>query len=293
MTHVVPPRPASVGLRRLARGCWIPTAHVDDLAARCTAALETSAEYTIVVSTTAARLHGFWLPDLPDVIHLATAAPSIASSSMTRTRRSEFRAHRRQLPDEDLTTMGGLVLSTPARTWRDLAGVLDLPSLVAAGDSVLRAGTSIDELADVVSRTPRARYVRSARRAVPLLDARSRSRPESHLRVAVSAPDLPRFEVNTAVSRSTGGWLAEPDLSIAAAKLALEYQGADHVELRRMRRDLTRNTDMRREGWLCCLYGPAEVFARPWEITAEVRAALARRAPHLLTPRHRPRAGCS
>ena len=70
-----PPQPASVGLSRLARACWIPTAQADDLAARCAAALETSAEYTIVVSTTAARLHGFWLPDLPDVIHLATAAP--------------------------------------------------------------------------------------------------------------------------------------------------------------------------------------------------------------------------
>ena len=67
-------------------------------------------------------------------------------------------------------TMNGLVVSTPARTWRDLAGVLDLPSLVAAGDSVLRCGTSIDELADVINRTLRARYVRTARMAVPLLD---------------------------------------------------------------------------------------------------------------------------
>jgi hypothetical protein len=289
MPYAASPHPARIGMSRLARACWIPTAHADDLAARCAAALETSAEYTVVVGTTAARLHGFWLPDLPDVLHLATAAPGIASSSMTRTRRSEFRAHRRQLPDEDLTTVNGLVVLTPARTWRDLAGVLDLPSLVAAGDSALRAGTTIEELAEVISRTTRARYVRTARAAVSLLDARSRSRPESHLRVAISAPDLPRFEVNVAVSRSTGGWLAEPDLSHEAAKIALEYQGADHAEIKRMRRDLTRNTDMRREGWLCCLYGPAEVFGRPWEITAEIWAALARRAPQLRKPRRRPR----
>lgn len=289
MTEVVAPH-ARAGLSRLARGCWIPTEQAEDLGARCAAALETSAEYTVVVAPTAARLHGFWLPDLPDVLHLATAAPVVASSSMTRTRRAEFCAHRRQLPDEDLMTMSGLVVTTPARTWRDLAGVVGLASLVAAGDSALRAGTSVDDLAGVVGRTARARFIRRARSALPLLDGRSRSRPESHLRVAVSAPDLPRFEVNAAVSRSTGGWLAEPDLSIEAAKLALEYQGADHAEITRMRRDLTRNTDMRREGWLCCLYGPAEVFGRPWEITAEVRAALARRAPHLLTPRrHRPR----
>jgi len=277
------------GLTRLARACWIPTEQFDDLAAQCAAALESSAEYTVVVSTTAARLHGFWLPDAPDVLHLATAAPGVASSSMTRTRRAQFCAHRQQLPDEDLTMIHGLVATTPARTWRDLAGVLDLPSLVAAGDSALRAGTSLEELSDVIRRTSRSRHVRPARTAVPLLDARSRSRPESHLRVAASASDLPRFEVNAAISRSSGGWLAEPDLSLVSAKLALEYQGADHAEIKRMRRDLTRNTDMRREGWLCCLYGPAEVFARPWEIRAEVRAALAQRAPHLLRQRPRPR----
>jgi hypothetical protein len=276
------------GLSRIARACWIPNEQVDDLAGRCAAALESSAGYTVVASTTAARLHGFWLPDLPDALHLATAQPAVASRSMTRTRRPEFCAHRRQLPDEDLTAKHGLVLTTPARTWRDLAGVLDLPSLVAAGDSVLRAGTSVEELTAVINRTTRCRHVRAARIALALLDGRSRSRPESHLRVAVSAPDLPRFEVNVAISRSTGGWLAEPDLSLQPAKLALEYQGADHAEIKRMRRDITRNADLRREGWLCCLYGPAEVFGRPWEIKAEVRALLTRRAPALVR-RHRPR----
>lgn len=285
MSSTTSPRDRRPGLSRLARACWLRTEYVDDLAARCAAALESSAEYTVVVSTTAARLHGFWLPDVPDSLHLATATPGIASRSMTRTRRAEFRAHRWQLPASDVMTVQGLAITTPARTWRDLAGVLGLPSLVAAGDSALRAGTSLDDLVEVIGRTSRGRHVRSARTAVPLLDPRSRSRPESHLRVAVTAADLPRFEVNVAVSRSSGGWLAEPDLSLDAAKIALEYQGADHAELARMRRDLTRNADMRREGWLCFLYGPAEVFGRPWEIRAEVRAAIAHRAPHLLTPR--------
>jgi hypothetical protein len=277
------------GLTRLARGCWIRAEHRDDLAARCAAALETSAEFTIVVGTTAARLHGFWLPDVPDVLHLATAVPGVPNSAMTRTRRSEFRAHRLTVPAEDLMMLHGLVVTTPARTWRALAGILDLPSLVAAGDSTMRAGTALDDLADVVRRTARGRHIRAARAALPLLDARSRSRPESHLRVAVTAPDLPRFEVNTAVGRSSGGWLAEPDLSLEPAKIALEYQGADHATIKRMRRDLTRNADMRREGWLCHLYGPAEVFGRPWEIRAEVRAAIRQRAPHLLKPLRRSR----
>jgi hypothetical protein len=101
-----------------------------------------------------------------------------------------------------------------------------------------------------------------------MLNGRSRSRPESHLRVAASAPDLPPLAVNEAVYRDVGGWLAEPDLSLAEAKIALEYQGADHAKVKRMRKDITRGTDMRREGWRCLPYGPVEVFGRPWQITA-------------------------
>ena len=117
-----------------------------------------------------------------------------------------------------------------------------------------------------------------------MLDARSRSRPESHLRVAVSGAGMPRFDVNVAVYRDVGGWLAEPDLSLAEAKLALEYQGEEHAEVGRMRRDITRGRDARSEGWLFLCYGPAEVFGRPWTIAPEVRAAIADRAPHLLHP---------
>jgi very-short-patch-repair endonuclease len=118
-----------------------------------------------------------------------------------------------------------------------------------------------------------------------MLDPRSRSRPESHLRVALVTAGLTMFDVNRAVQDDTGEWLAEPDLSCRPAKLALEYQGADHAELVRMRKDITRQTDLRRWGWIVLAYGPAQVFARPWEIAPEVRRLLAERAPDLLRGR--------
>jgi hypothetical protein len=121
-----------------------------------------------------------------------------------------------------------------------------------------------------------------------MLDARSRSRPESHLRVAISGADMPPFEVNVPVYRRDGGWLAEPDLSLAEALLALEYQGADHAGVKRMRKDITRLTDMRRDTWLTLPYGPAEVLGQPYLIKPEVRELIRIRAPHLL-PRARPR----
>lgn len=269
-------------MHRVARRCWVEPADASDLPALCAAVLNTSTADSVITSVTAARLHGLWLPPLPDAIHVATATPARAGRAMTRTKRPELVAHRMQLPADDLAVVDGLPVLSVARTWRDLAGALILPDLVAAGDSALRGGCELAQLEDVMRRTSRLRYARRAKAALSLLDGRSRSRPESHLRVAVSVVDLPAFAVNEAIFRADGGWLAEPDLSVAEAKLALEYQGENHAEPRRMRQDITRERDLRGEGWLCLMYGPAEVFGRPWSIAPEIRSALAARAPQLL-----------
>jgi hypothetical protein len=270
---------------RLARGCWVTPDDVDDLVARCAAAVESAGEFTVVASVTAARLHGFWLPELPDAIHLATATPDRLARAMSRTRRPEFVGHRYRLGERDIVNVQGVDVTAPARTWCDLAAVLRTADLVAAGDSALRGGVTGDELTAAATRSRRAHYLARARAALPMLDARSRSHGESHLRVALWTPDMPRFAINEPIFRREGGWLAEPDLSLAPARIALEYQGADHAELQRMRKDLTRFADMRRDGWLVLPYGPAEVYRRPWQVRGEVRAEIGRRAPHLLVGR--------
>jgi hypothetical protein len=264
----------------------VPAQLENDLLAKCAVALETSADATLISGMTSGRIYGLWLPDGRERIDLATAHPERVSRAMTRTRRPEFRAHRYRLGEGDRTVFRGLAIMTISRTWLDLARTLELPDLVAAGDSALRLGCTLDEFADVLGRCPRARGARRARAALPLLDERSRSRPESHLRVALAAPDLPKLEVNEPVFRDNGrGWLAEPDLSLRAAKIALEYQGIDHASAPRMRKDITRDVDMRREGWEVRAFGPAEVFGSPWQIAPELRALIRKRAPHLLRPR--------
>jgi hypothetical protein len=245
--------------------------------------LATSAEDTVIASITAARIRRLWLPDQVDErIHVATVTPERAGRLMTRSQRPELVAHRFQLRSVDYEMVDGLLVTSLARTWRDLASVLTLPDLVAAGDSALRAGVTREELVDVLAASSRRHNAKRAHAALQLLDERSRSRPESHLRVAISGPDMPRFEVNVAVYRSEGGWLAEPDLSLEEARLALEYQGSDHAKVKRMRKDITRFTDMRRDEWMTIPYGPAEVFGQPYLIKPEVRRLVQLRAPHLL-----------
>ena len=271
-------RPGSV---RIARRAWVAAESADDLLERCAQVLRSSPPDTYVVGPTAARLHALWLPSTFDErIWVATATPGQSHEQMTRTQRPELAVRRLVLRPDERTVVDGVPVTSPARTWRDLAVHLDFASLVAAGDSVLRGGTSRGEIAEVVARGFHVRGIRNARMAAKLLDGRSRSRPESHLRVAVSSLGL-AFGVNEPVFRTTGGWLAEPDLSLTAARLALEYQGLDHANPDRMRRDMTRFADLRGDGWLVFTYGPAEVFRRPWTIAAEVRAAVRERAPGL------------
>jgi hypothetical protein len=270
-------------LHRIARRCLIPAEQSGDLSGICAAILETSPDNTVIASVTAAQLHGLWLPDrLGPRIHVATTTPSTAGRLMTRSQRPELYAHRFQVRPEDIVMVDGLPTTSLARTWRDLAMVLGLGDLVAAGDSALRSGATPDDLTDVIKASSQHHGSKRARTAVHLLNARSRSRPESHLRVAISAPDMPQFQVNQAVYRDEGGWLAEPDLSLPEAKLALEYQGKDHAELTRMRKDITRSVDMRRDEWVVLPYGPVEVFKQPWLIKPEVRGLIRVRAPHLL-----------
>ena len=266
-------------LIRISRGLWRPAHALSSPDDHARALLDVCPPGTVVADLTAARWHGFWLPEASGqrvdvVVHGAESFPRDHPAS----RRPELRARRRRLIDEDVCFRDGVWMTTPERTWVDLAQVLRYPDLVAAGDSALRLGVSVDALASAVARARRQRGVVRARQAVLALDARSRSRGESHLRCAVTAPGAPIPQVNVAVYDADGGWLGEPDLSYDDVRLALEYNGADHAAPDRMRRDITRELDFEnRGGWRVLVFGPAEVFGRPWEVAATVARVRAER----------------
>ena len=266
---------------RLARGCYLrmtDPSFVD----RCAALLLANPVETVVVGTSAAALHGLWLPQLPAVPEFATTQSGRKPAAMTRARKPEIRTHRRGIPPHERTVVQGVPVTSLARTWWDLAAELTLPDLVAAGDCALRLGCTEEEIAGLIRTKAGHRGNMLARHAAAMLDRRSRSRPESHLRVVVRQAGLDCFEVNEPIVSGHGEWLAQPDLSCAEAKIALEFQGAEHARVGRMRKDITRLADLRRAGWLALLYGPAEVFGRPWQIGPELRQLVRQRAPHLL-----------
>ena len=108
---------------------------------------------------------------------------------------------------------------------------------------------------------------------------RSRSRPESHLRYALVSAGLPKPAVNEPNYNDDGEWLAEPDLSYDDVRLALEYNGSDHAEVSRMRRDITRGVGISTGRWRTETFGAAEAFGHPDQVVSLVRQLRRERAP--------------
>jgi hypothetical protein len=187
------------------------------------------------------------------------------------------------VPDEDIVYLVGLPVTSPARTWLDLAPMLDVYDLIAAGDSALRAGADMDDIARRVTAMRGLRGAVRARCAAPLLNARSRSRPESRIRGAIVLAGLPEPEVNREIQDEHGQWLAEPDLHYKEAKLALEYNGADHAKTERMGKDSVRLLDVQRSDWTVRTYTAVHAFRRLDEVPRDVSNLLHRLAPELLT----------
>jgi hypothetical protein len=260
-------------LIRVTRGVWRPRETVDDLAGRAAALLAAAPDGTVVGGIAAAQLHGLWLPDVTDSrIEMLLRCEAAVPEAHSHSKRSELRGRRRQVMPDEVELVDGMPVTTAARTWVDLGERLALPDLVAAGDSVLRGGTSRDELHVVIGRARHRRGIVRVRAALPLLNARSRSRPESHLRYALVGAGLPEPGVNEPIYSYDGEWLSEPDLSYDDVRLALEYNGAVHATTKRMRRDITREVDVgARGGWRTVTFGPAEVFGRPEQVAVYVR----------------------
>jgi len=273
-------------LVRVARGVWRAPSAVEDFPALCGALLQALPPGTVIGGLSAARLHGLWLPDrrqqrVEVIIRGDPALPRQIAGS----RRAEVRARRRTLHPSDIVSLDGVPSTSVACTWCDLAGPLSMADLVAAGDSALRSGCDLDAIRVVLRRAFRHRGVVKARAALPLLDARSRSRPESHLRYSLVSSGLPLPEVNSPIFSGDGEWLAEPDLHYKAARLALEYNGAEHADPGRMRHDITRDLDYQWADWRVITFGPRQVFGRPDQVAILVRAVLVERAPHLFERR--------
>lgn len=190
---------------------------------------------------------------------------------------------------EPVIEIAGLRASSPARTWCDLGDLLALDDLVAVGDFLIARRSPLTTLGDLtraVSVSSCRRGIRTLRAALPLLDNRSESRPESRLRVLVVLAGLGEPIVNQDVSDRFGEFVARTDLELPELGVVLEYQGDYHRTNRgQWRADMTRRSRIELTGRRV-LEVNASDLANPLDLLQRIRA-LARIArpdaelPHL------------
>ncbi|WP_138759487.1 hypothetical protein [Modestobacter altitudinis] len=112
---------------RLSRDTYLPRAQDADLRTRLPAVLMTAPPGAVVSHQTAAAL---WRVEIPLAAPDPLAHLTVPAASKARNR-ADRRLHRAQLSQQDVERRWGMPVTTPARTWRDLAAVLEPAALPA------------------------------------------------------------------------------------------------------------------------------------------------------------------
>ncbi|MFT4052767.1 MAG: hypothetical protein QM677_11045 [Microbacterium sp.] len=178
----------------------------------------------------------------------------------------------------------GFWVCTPATTWALLGAVLTrVEDLVAVGDAIVRvpmhakdppALGTIDQLRAAMEAGRRV-GINRLREALPLVIERSRSRPETWLRLILRDAGLPAPEANFDVIEH-GVWLGQVDLAYPELRIAIEYEGEYHLtDPAQWAADIARMDRLVEAGWRVLRVTKEGVFTHPMHTVERVRRAIA------------------
>lgn len=141
----------------------------------------------------------------------------------------------------------------------------------------------MEKLTSAIKGRAGQRGVTMTRAALPLLEPRTDSPMETRVRLLIVRARLPYPEVNRPVFDDyDGSWLAQPDFSYPAVKVAIEYDGDQHrTDKYQWRDDILRKEDMDDRGWRVIVLTADDVFVRPHVTVERIRNHLVRRGMHV------------
>jgi very-short-patch-repair endonuclease len=256
---------------RLSRDTYLPRALRGELAGRLAAVLLTAPPGAVISHLSAADVWGVQIPLRDrddDRVHLTVPERSRAESRVDR------RLYRLPLPESDVLRRMSVPVTSPARTWRDLAGILEPPALLAATDQIVNGLASRQELQEELLRRPAGRGCARARRTLPLADPRAESPMESVLRWLVHQAGLPAPELQFDVRDAAGAFLGRADMAWPDRKVIVEFDGDVHRQRDVFVRDVRRQNRLVAAGWTVLRFTSADVLGRPEEVLAEILRAL-------------------
>ena len=165
-------------------------------------------------------------------------------------------------------------VTTPARTWRDLAAVLEPAALLAVTDQLLDVLCRPVDLERALGRSPSGRGAARCRRVLTVADPRVDSPMESVLRWLLHAAGLPRPTLQYQAVDDRGRQIGFGDLAWPERKVLVEFDGDVHRERRVFVDDLRRQNRPVLAGWTVLRFSSADVLGRPDDVIATVRQAL-------------------
>ena len=179
-------------------------------------------------------------------------APSfVVPHATSRLRRPGVRCRQAILAEADITTIDGVLTTTPLRTVSDLLRGLYRPYALASADAFARAGLIVlPEVIEYMHRLKGYRWIIQARSLATLIDGRAESPGESWQRLRIHdagfPPPVPQYEVVDGRGIPRRLDLAYPEVLIGS-----EYDGREfHTKDADRLHDEERRTDLtERFGW--------------------------------------------
>lgn len=256
---------------RLSRDTYLPRSLSTVPDVRVAAILMNAPPDAVASHLSAAALWGIAVPLVDREDHRVDVIVPGAGRAESR---ADRRIHRLELAEDERTTRLGQPVTTPARTWRDLAGVLEPPSLLAVTDQLVRDPAERQRLREQLARRPRGRGCARARTTIELADSRAESPMESVVRWLFHDGGLPAPELQYVVRDAAGVFLARADFAWPRQRVLVEFDGDLHRERDVFVKDLRRQNGVMGVGWTMLRYSSADALGRGDEMVAEVRRAL-------------------
>ena len=227
--------------RAIQPGIYIPKAAQADVLIQAKAAWLWSGRRAVIAGRAAAAMHGARWVD--------TGTPIEIIGEHTRPRRGII-VREERIGTDEITAVGGVAVTTPARTALDLARYLPRDSAVVHLDALANAtGVTATRILDLLATYPGARGIRRAQVALALMDAGAQSPRETWLRLLLIDAGLPA--PRTQVRVSDGVQEAFLDMGYEEPKVGLDYEGAHHSSERRQYvRDIGRAEFIDSQGWV-------------------------------------------
>lgn len=219
-------------VRPVLHGVYVAAQVIDTIEMRAAALSLVVPESAVVTDRTAAWLHGIDI--LPRWAMVRIPPIEVFGRTGSRLRRPGVASGTRQLRDDDVMVVDGVLVTTKLRTALDLGRSLNRFAALGALDAFLRAGVDHTELLGEVERYRGDRGVVQLRLLAPLADARAESPAESTLRLHWYDAGLPKPELQIWVYDDHGVAVFRIDLGLPELRYGAEYNGkAFHDEDRK------------------------------------------------------------